>query len=226
MSLKDNLGDRMKRYERNSLFTLLPKSPVLIRVDGKSFHTYTKGCNKPFDLRLVNAMTYAAQMTAEQMQGFKLAYTQSDECTFMITDFDTFETDGWFNYEVNKIVSITASMFSGWFNDAYRGDTPAFFDARAFNVPYEDSPNAFIWRQQDWERNSIQMLARAHFSHKECENKKVPDLHEMLHTKGVNWAKLSDQLKNGTFVEHDKSLTYNHETWFTLKERLDALCLK
>jgi len=196
------IGDRIKRYERAYDLQLVPRSCLFIRVDGKAFHSFTRGCDKPFDYNLMDAMVKAAQFTAKQMSGFKLAYTQSDECTFMLTDFDTYQTQGWFNYELNKVVSISASAFTAAFNKAYKS-TDAMFDSRAFVVPLDDAPNVFVWRQRDWERNSIQMLARAHFSHKQCERKKVPELHEMLHTKGINWAELDDEAKNGTFIHSD-----------------------
>lgn len=232
--MSDNLGDRIKSYERVSNHKFTPRSPVFIRIDGKSFHTFTKGCEKPFDKTLIDAMVYAAQKTAKEIGGFKLAYVQSDEATFMLTDTDTLTTQGWFDYELNKIVSISASAFTAYFNSYWfnykegtRGlastdgeSKMAMFDSRAFTVPVEDAPNVFIWRQRDWERNSIQMLARAHFSHKECQNKKVPELHEMLHAKGVNWSKLPYQLKNGTFIEKDGELTYEREDWSSLWQRV------
>ena len=199
----DTLGDRIKRYEQVSAYRLLPRSPLFIRVDGKAFHTYTRTCEKPFDQRLIDAMVKAAQKTAKEMNGFVAAYIQSDECTFMLEDYHTFETQGWFNYELNKVVSISASAYTAYFNEAFNGSKPAMFDSRAFTVPTEEAPNVFIWRQRDWERNSLQMLARAHFSHKQLDHKKAADMHEMLHAKGVNWADLSDQLKNGTFLFRD-----------------------
>jgi tRNA(His) guanylyltransferase len=198
-----NIGERIKRYEAVSAFSLLPRSPLFIRVDGKAFHTYTRGCEKPFDQHLIDSMTIAAQKTAREMSGFVAAYLQSDECTFMLSDYENFNSQGWFNYELNKVVSISSSAFTAYFNEAYKGSSPAMFDSRAFTIPIEEAPNVFIWRQRDWERNSIQMLARAHFSHSECDGKKVPDLHEMLHGKGVNWAALSEQLKNGTYLFKD-----------------------
>lgn len=194
-----SIGDRIKRYEAAYDHKLVPRSCLFIRVDGKAFHTFTRGCEKPFDQKLIDGMVTAAGYTAKEMMGFKLAYIQSDECTFILTDFDKLTTQGWFNYELNKVVSISASMFTAYFNKAYGSDN-ALFDSRAFIVPLDDAPNVFIWRQRDWERNSIQMLARAHFSHKECHLKKNADLHEMLYQKGVNWADLDGQLKNGTFI--------------------------
>lgn len=198
----DSLGNRIKRYEAVSNPLLMNNCPVIIRVDGKSFHTWTKPFDRPFDDRLMQAMVYAAKKTSLEMQGFKLAYVQSDEATFCITDLDSHESQAWFDNELNKIVSITASAFTAHFNQALSNPEhgPAMFDARAFNIPLDDAPNAFIWRQKDWERNSLQMLARAHFSHSELNGKKHADIHEMLHTKGINWANCTGQEKNGSFL--------------------------
>ncbi len=202
--MTDSLGDRIKRYEQVTNYRLTPRTPLFIRVDGKTFHTYTRNMEKPFDAKLIAAMVHATQQTAKQMSGFKLAYTQSDEATFLLIDYDGFDTQGWFDYELQKVVSITASTFTAYLNATMsEGLNLAVFDARAFTVPESDMANVFLWRQKDWARNSIQMLARAHFSHKELMGKKHAEIHEMLHTKGVNWALLNDQLKNGTYVTRD-----------------------
>lgn len=208
--MKDSLGNRIKRYEAVSNYHLMPRSPLFLRVDGKSFHTYTRNMDRPFDRRLIGAMVMATQATAKEMMGFKLAYTQSDEATFLLTDYDTFETQGWFDYELQKLVSITASAFTARFNRAIdaaagpdHGLPVALFDTRVFVVPEADMANVFLWRQQDWARNSLQMLARSHYSHKELDKKIHAAIHELLYVKGINWATLDDQLKNGTYVTRD-----------------------
>ncbi|WP_234795513.1 tRNA(His) guanylyltransferase Thg1 family protein [Mycobacteroides saopaulense] len=207
----DSLGDRIKRYEGVYTHRLTPRSPLVIRVDGRAFHTYTKKLQRPFDPHLMSTMIRATVETSRQMQGFKLAYTQSDEATFLLTDYDDLGTQGWFGYELNKVVSLSASIFTAEFNAAshYLRDWLGFatFDARAFTVPIEDVPNVFVWRQRDWERNSLQMLSRSHFSHTQLHGKGRRDLHDMLHGVGVNWADLNDQEKNGTFVLGDRSLS-------------------
>lgn len=195
-----SLGDRVKRYEKVSQHQLSPRMPLFIRIDGRAFHTYTRGMDRPFDSTLESAMVYAMQKTAEDMSGFVLAYHQSDEVTFMLQDFSGFDTQGWFDYDLNKVVSMSASLFTAYFNQRMQTQTPATFDSRAFSVPLEDAANVFLWRQRDWERNSLQMLSRAHFSHKELHGKRRQDMHEMLHSKGVNWADLDPHLKNGTFL--------------------------
>jgi tRNA(His) guanylyltransferase len=234
---KDTLGNRMKKYERASNNLLTPRMPVLIRVDGKAFHTFTRGCDKPFDRTIIDAMAYATKKTAEHMQGFKLAYVQSDESTFMITDTDTLETQGWFNYEINKLVSITASAFTAYFNSYWfnykaaangfastDGETKfGLFDARAFNVPAEDVPNAFIWRQRDWERNSVQMMARSLYSQKQLQGKKVPALLDMIADRSVNsWEEINPQLKYGTWIEHDGKMSFDKLDYATLQEKITA----
>jgi tRNA(His) guanylyltransferase len=219
----DSLGDRIKRYEATYAHTLTPRSCLVIRVDGKAFHTFTKGCEKPFDQPLIEAMVDATKFTASQMQGFKLAYTQSDEATFLLTDYDTYDTQGWFGYELNKVVSISASAFTAAFNQSYTlkpRRTVAMFDSRAFIVPQDDAANVFLWRQQDWERNSLQMLARAHFSHKELHGKNHAAIHEMLHSVGVNWADLSNQLKNGTYVDRNLIEIYDQMCYTDLHNQL------
>lgn len=206
--MSDSLGDRVKRYERAYNHTLTPRMPVVIRVDGRAFHTLTSGMQKPFDPTLMEVMVHTARDTAREMQGFKLGYVQSDECTFVLTDFDQFDTQGWFGYELNKVVSLSASLFtahfaSNWPTLVETVGRVATFDARAFNVPDDDVPNVFIWRQRDWERNSLQMLARHHFSHRELHGKGRREMHDMLHGIGVNWAELSDRQKNGTWILRD-----------------------
>lgn len=198
----DTLGDRMKRYELCSRTKLLPRSYIALRVDGKAFHTFTRNMKKPFDAELINCMVKAGEKVAREMGGFLLGYHQSDEFTFIITDTNNYESQYWFDGEVQKLCSVTASMFGAYFNK-YMFGTEAIFDCRAFNVPEEDVPNIFIWRQRDWERNSLQMFARSFYSHKEMEGKKHDDIHEMLYKIGENWANLSNTYKNGTFITKD-----------------------
>jgi len=196
------IGDRIKSYEATFNHLLINREPVFIRIDGKSFHSFTKHMEKPFDMKLIEAMIVAGEKTAKEMMCFKLGYHQSDEFTFMLLNTDTYETQAWFNNEINKLVSISASLFTAYFNKEMEGTT-AVFDSRAFNVPLDDAPNVFIWRQRDWERNSLQMLSGSLYSHKELINKKKADMHELIFQKGKNWNDLPDILKNGTFITRE-----------------------
>jgi tRNA(His) 5'-end guanylyltransferase len=195
------LGDRIKRYEAATRYLATQRMPLIVRVDGRAFHTFTKGMEKPFDKKLMGAMVEAARAVAHDMQGFKAAYVQSDEVTFCLTDYDELETQGWFDYNLSKVISISAAMMSVNLIKELGCDELPVFDSRAFNVPIDDVINVFLWRAKDWERNSLQMYSRAFYSHKELIGKKRPDMHEMLYQKGKNWATdLTMQEKNGTFI--------------------------
>jgi len=197
--MNDSLGDRMKEYYevRNQSY-LIRRTPVIIRLDGKAFHTLTRKAEKPFDSKLKNAIVLSVCTLLNEIQGSKCAYLQSDEISILVTDFDKLDTQAWFDYNVQKMCSISAAVMSTAFS-YYYGQS-AVFDSRVFNIPREEVCNYFIWRQKDWIRNSVQMLARANFSHKECFGKSIPELHELLYTKDINWAKLEAVWKNGTFI--------------------------
>jgi len=203
----------MMGYEAACSHTLLRRTPVVVRVDGRAFHTLTRGMSKPFDVNFSTCMSVAAKVVVEGMQGAKLAYVQSDEASFLLTDYDRFETDAWFGYVHAKVESIAAATMSvhfadalgAWENPLRLGGLPVF-DARAFNVPREEVANYFLWRARDWARNSLQMLARAYFSHKELHEKCKAELHEMLHSKGGNWATdILPVFRNGAFLSRAAS---------------------
>lgn len=217
--MKD-LGNRMKRYELISQFKLTPRTPVIICLDGKAFHTLTKNMNKPFDYEFIKAMKAAAIEVAKEIQGFKLAYVQSDEASFLLTDYDTLMTEGWFQYRLDKILSISASIMSVYFSR--RLDEIAYFDARAFNIPEDDIPNYFLWRTKDWARNSLNMYAQSFFSHKQLMNKCSSEVHEMLHDIGKNWATdLPNIAKNGTWILDNKiTSNANYSTYDEIKNIL------
>ena len=193
---RTSIGDRMKRYEASFSPMLVPRMPIIIRIDGRAFHTFTRNLQKPFDKGLMSPMQHTMMHTSKEMQGFKAAYTQSDEISFLLTDYDKTNTQGWFNYELNKIVSTSAAVATSFFNRSY--DSCETFDARAFNVPREDVVNYFLWRAKDWARNSLQMYARSFFSQKELHNKDHVEIHEMLHKIEKNWTTdLSGHERNG-----------------------------
>ena len=219
---KISIGDRMKEnYENRYRIKLTRRMPVIIRLDGKAFHGLTQACEKPFDEKFSKAMVDTANYLCCEVQGTKCAYIQSDEISLLLTDFDTLTTEGWFDYNLQKMVSISAGIASSFFSLKWL--RIVVFDSRAFNIPKEEVCNYFIWRQKDWERNSIQMLAQAHFSHKQLDRKNSSDMHEMLHGKGVNWAKLDDKWKNGWFIHKEESWIHQPAPMFT-KERQTIEC--
>jgi tRNA(His) 5'-end guanylyltransferase len=209
-------------YENRARYYLIRRTPVIIRVDGRAFHTFTRGFRKPFDQRMIDAMVVAAMHVFGEAQGCKLAYIQSDEASFVLTDYDELTTDAWFGYNKSKLESISASIMTAAFARAMRlADIKelAYFDARAFNIPEAEVVNYFLWRAKDWSRNSITMLAQAHFSHAELQGKSVPDMHEMLHGIGQNWTNLTEEERNGTFLLTDCACEYVEPRY----EQIEAL---
>ena len=122
MPVNDELGKRMKEnYEQVPKYRLLRRTPVIIRIDGKAFHTFTKGFQRPFDEVLGNAMVRTMEYLCNNIQGCIFGYTQSDEISLVLSDYRKLNSDAWFGYEVQKMCSIAASMatmaFNKYFND-------------------------------------------------------------------------------------------------------------
>lgn len=213
----DSLGDRMKRYESVPKLYLTRRVPVIIRLDGKAFHTFTRGMRKPFDTVLMESMQETMKCLCENVQGCVLGYTQSDEITLVLTDYATVKTDAWFGYNVEKMTSISASMATLVFNlvffknatDADRAAGKdyikykdkigkALFDARAFSVPKDEVANCLIWRQQDATRNSIEAVGQANFSQRQLHGKSCNEIQDMLFVeKGINWNNFPTDCKRG-----------------------------
>lgn len=121
MPIKDALGTRMKEFYENVPKTkLVRRMPVAIRIDGKAFHTFTRGFNKPFDKVLIRTMKKTMKYLCENIQGCVLGYTQSDEITLILIDYQKFTTSAWFDYEVQKMCSIAASMATMAFNKFFK----------------------------------------------------------------------------------------------------------
>lgn len=117
MPVHDDLGTRMKTfYEQIPKTKLMRRTPVIIRIDGKAFHTFTRGFKRPFDEILIKTMQETTKYLCENIQGCVLGYTQSDEITLVLVDYQRFESCAWFDYEIQKICSISASMTTMAFN--------------------------------------------------------------------------------------------------------------
>lgn len=219
--MKDALGDRMKEFYEDRTRTKLPRrSYTIIRIDGKAFHTYTRGLERPFDMWLMEDMDATAAYLCKNIQGAKFAYVQSDEISVLITDFDDLGTHAWFDNNLQKMASVSASMATAEFNRLrlMRGfgnyeQTPmqgraiisqfnmAQFDARVFQIPFAaEVENYFIWRQQDATRNSISSAAQSLYSPKELNGVKTDGMQEMLFQKGINWNNYSPREKRGSLI--------------------------
>lgn len=225
MPVHDDLGIRMKEfYEKPARTKLTRRIPVAIRIDGKAFHTFTRGFQKPFDKVLMDSMQATMKYLCENIQGCVFGYCQSDEITLILVDYKKLTSSAWFDYEVQKLCSIAASMATMAFNKEFSKnifrwlnsqpfnkpdfdlganylkaeEKGAMFDARCFNIPKEEVTNLIYWRQLDATRNSIQMVGHANFSQKELHGKSCNDIQDMLMLqKGINWNDFPVDCKRG-----------------------------
>ena len=223
--MKDDLGKRMKeQYEYRTRYYLPRRTYTIVRIDGKAFHTFTKGMKRPFDENFIRMMDATAIHLCNNIQGCKLAYVQSDEISLLLTDNDKVTTQAYFDGNVQKIASITASLATQAFNACHWGTVlinnstsqerntnclalsancmaGVCFDSRVFTIPdKEEVINYFIWRQKDCEKNSIQMVARSLYSHKQLHGKNGSQLQDMIHEKGQNWNNYPTGQKRGRCV--------------------------
>lgn len=225
MPTHDEIGIRMKTfYEQVPKTRLMRRCPVCIRIDGKAFHTFTKNFQRPFDEVLIKTMQETMQYLCENIQGCVLGYSQSDEISLILVDYMKLDSASWFDYEVQKMCSVAASMATMAFNKLFvenylvhlstlltataHSQDPnkgAMFDARVFNIPKEEVTNYIYWRQIDATRNSIQMVGQAYFSHKELQNKTCNQIQDMLMMqKGINWNNLPTYQKRGSCCIKEK----------------------
>ena len=242
MSKKYSLLDsEMKEWEHKYRRVIDPSEYVILRIDGRAFHTFTRGLDKPFDSNLKDSMVYTSEALAKGIQGVRLVYTQSDEISVLITSWK----DGAFNPKPElpfggveaKLVSLSASIASTAFN--WYGDTlgwsKANFDSRVFTFPGTEEGRElvskyFLWRHRDAVKNSVSMAASAHFSHKELHQKSVSDRLMMLQQKGVDWEDTyQDPFKYGTYlypvvVKHmlEDGEVYYRRNWDTSSHKTSA----
>ena len=237
---RSDLAERMKGYEKRNRYYLQRRMPVILRLDMRAGHSFTRGFERPFDEVFIKSMQDTAKYLCKNIQNCKLSYQQSDEITLLLVDYDKLNTDCFFDYRVDKLCSITASMatmaFNKYFYDnvfVYNAtatvdlsdkkypfkevyskavDKGAMFDARCFNIPKEEVTNLVYWRQLDASRNSIQMVGQANFSHKELQNKSCNDIQDMLMTqKGINLNDLPTYQKRGSCcIKIEENITENN----------------
>jgi tRNA(His) 5'-end guanylyltransferase len=222
--MENKIMERMKDfYEDRTRYKLTRRTNTIIRIDGKAFHTYTKGLQRPFDPGLMEDMDKTAEYLCQNIQGAKFGYVQSDEISILITDYDDIDTHAWFDGNLQKMASIAASLATAKFNQLRMtrscsdsdGDLAekmlsnrgieqfklAIFDARVFQIPYQEEViNYFIARQQDATRNSISSVAQSLYSAKELHGKKTSDMQEMIFQKGINWNDFTPREKRGSII--------------------------
>lgn len=220
---------RMKEYERKSDYRLSSELPVIVRIDGRCFHSFAKNCKKPFDKNIQRAMKETMLSLCENLQNCVFGYTQSDEISLIIYLSEEVNEKGnqiaqpVFNWRIQKLCSTIASTATSFFNLYYfihyfnslfhdekgfslptilekmHPPTLATFDARVFNIPKKEVCNNIYWRQSDAYRNAIQLIGRAYFSHKELQNVKCEKIISMLKDKQINLTDFPHQCLYGSY---------------------------
>jgi len=216
-----NLSDRMKLHEEKYRAFLIFENlddALIIRVDGKAFHTYTRGAKVPFDENFQDVMNDVAVALCNNTQGAVLAYVQSDEVSIVVRPIRDKLSVPWFGGNVQKICSITAAIASVTMTTEssriFGLNRQALFDSRAFVLPRNEIVNYLIWRQTDALRNSVQMLARSHFSHKKLLDKSCDEMKEMLVHAGDPWEEYSSGSQRGRVIikrMSEKTTEYFHK---------------
>ena len=198
------LGDRHKAYESRVETTLMQGCPIVVRLDGRAFHTFAHGLQRPYDIRLSQAMidTTKHLVTATNAN---IGYCQSDEISLAF--INDIEKPFMFSGRVQKIVSVLAAIASVKFNNIISQTIPEkahmmpVFDARVWQYPSLDlACETFLWRETDATRNSLTMAAHSVYSHSELHKAGFKQKHDMLHAKGINWNDYPVFFKRGTYV--------------------------
>lgn len=203
--MKDELGRRIKRDYEDALRLMLPRRTyVVVRIDGRAFHKFTADLPRPYSRPLADALDSAALHLCREMIGCRLAYGQSDEYSFLLSDCGGAQEPLWFDGNLQKIVSVSASIFTAAFQRAFGGEKLAAFDSRVLVIAQRrEVEQYFLWRQLDASANSLNMLASAFYTHRELLGKTNAEKHEMLHAKGENWARQPADFKRGRMVRQD-----------------------
>jgi len=228
---KSALGDRMKLYEgMEAKRMLMPKLPVLARIDGKKFSKFTKGLERPYDKRLSDLMVKVSKLLVEEY-GALISYTQSDEISLVLYS-DSLDSQLPFNGRIQKILGDMTAFTTLHFNRLLPEYLPQEyveryprFDCRVWNVPtLEEAANVFLWRELDATKNSISMAAQHYFSHKALQGRNGGEMQEMLMgMKGVNWNDYPPFFKRGTFVRRiTVGRKYTRKELFNLPEKHEA----
>jgi len=185
----------------------MPLLPVMVRIDGRAFHSFVQGLERPYDQRLSQMMIDTTKYLVQETNAV-MGYCQSDEISLCYESTDP-NVQIFFDGRCAKIISQLAAMTSVFFFEQcleklppeYAKKRPTF-DCRAWNVPCRyEATNTFLWREQDATKNSISMAARAKYDHKDLVDKNGPEMQEMLFQKGINWNDYPRFFKRGTFVQ-------------------------
>lgn len=211
MTAKDALGDRCKRFEMAEAGRrALPGIPLIARLDGRAFHTFTRGLARPWDDRFGQCMVETTRTLVDDLRVL-VGYTQSDEITLLWWVPAQGPSHYPFDGRFQKIASVAAGLASAAFARLAaerlpeKSDAIPCFDARVWQVPTrEDALDVFVWREDDATKNSLSMAARAQYGHGELHGKSGAELHELLHARGVNWNNYPARYKRGVYVRRER----------------------
>lgn len=201
------LSDRMKKYENVTNTRLVPRLPIIVRIDGRAFHTFCRNMNRPYDCFMSSLMLETTKYLVDESNAV-IGYTQSDEINLILYNGNP-QSESMFDGRTQKLCSILAALATAKFNRRifdyfdeknYITSFPVF-DCRVFNVPCKsEAVNVLVWRELDATRNSITMAAQSQYSHNELMNKNTDQMQEMLFQKGINWNDYPTFFKRGTYV--------------------------
>lgn len=214
---------RMKEnYESRWCFMLPRRGYTIIRVDGRAFHTWTRGLERPYSKPLMAVMDKVALALCEAISGAQMAYVQSDEISVLVTDFAKIDTNAWFDNNLQKLCSISASIATAAFNHEWMmraiGEDaptprPAHFDSRVFQIPDPvEVANYLVARQKDAARNSVSMLAQHYCSANELHGVSCEKMHDKIHEHGDNWNNHPVRFKHGGAVVKQMCEPYKKQT--------------
>lgn len=203
-AVKDPAGDRMKRYEAATKGVLPRRTYTVVRVDGRAFHSYLKGAERPYDHDFMNAMDAVTLTLLEEISGSVCAFTQSDEISVLAQDFRDLDTEPWFGGQVQKIASVSAALAAAHLDRILRSNfdvkfpaVPAF-DSRVFTIPEPvEVANYFRWRQRDAMRNAVTMIAQAMYSESELHGKSTAERVRMINKGGYHLKDFNKGFRRG-----------------------------
>lgn len=202
----DKLGTAMKEFERVEASRRCPPGkPLIVRLDGRAFHTFTRGLHRPFDPKLTELMKDTTAVLVKELQA-RIGYTQSDEITLVWYVPENSESEYIFGGRYQKLVSISAAMATAVFNKLLPNYLPTkshltpLFDSRAWCVDnLQDACLCLLWRKFDAVKNSISMVAQAHLSHKTLHKKGSAEKLQMLRDLGDPWENYAESYRQGSF---------------------------
>lgn len=203
------------QYENRTRFLLPRRTYFIVRLDQRCGHTYTSKLIKPFDGEYQYAMDQAAIALGAEIPGFRFAYGQSDEVSVLFSDFDKIESECWFDGNVQKLASVSASIFTAHFNYVRWGQGHSrkglgYFDARVFTIPDRiEVMNYFRWRNEDCIRNSISSAALSVLSPKELHKQSSSDRLRLMEEKGKPWDGYCASYRYGRLITSNSVPAWN-----------------